>query len=449
VICITSEINKKKHDKIQVRRIGKRNILSILFLGTAGQIAWSVENSWFNTFVFDRITTDPTPVAWMVAVSAITATITTIFMGILSDRTSGKWGKRKPFIVFGYILWGLITAIYPMVEWIQMIGVAILIVIMTDAVMTFFGSMANDAAYNAWLTDIGHSSNRNRIQSINSITIYVAAITSLVAAGVIIDIFGYFVFFYILGGVVTITGVIATFLIESTPIEKDRLKIEKSFLKEFADIMNPRILKENRILFLLFLSMALGSIGSQVYMPYLFIYMEHYIGFSKTELSIFGALFLLLTVVILIIAGIYSHRINRKTLVVIGSILGALLTILLGFTSFLTQGNSSLRIMSFLLYFLATIPSLASSVAFGGWIFDNYPEGDVGKFQGIRMIFAVLIPMVLGPPIGSVIISTFGIPIAEGYIPTPEIFIFGGLISLLSVIPIFFISKSEGRINLE
>jgi len=65
------------------------------------------------------------------------------------------------------------------------------------------------------------------------------------------------------------------------------------------------------------------------------------------------------------------------------------------------------------------------------------------------MIFMVLIPMVLGPPIGSAIISTFGIPIAEGFIPTPEIFIFGGLISLLSVIPIFFISKSEGQINLE
>ncbi|GAH01343.1 unnamed protein product, partial [marine sediment metagenome] len=215
-----SEENKHKPGRIQVRRIGRRNILSILFLGTAGQIAWSVENSWFNTFVFDRITTDPTPVAWMVAVSAITATITTIIMGIRSDRISGKWGRRKPFIVFGYILWGVITAIYPMVEWIQSIGSAIVIVIVIDAIMTFFGSTANDAAYNAWLTDIGHSSNRNRIQSINNMTVYVAAITSLVVAGVIIDIFGYFVFFYILGGVVTITGVIAMFLIESIPVEK-------------------------------------------------------------------------------------------------------------------------------------------------------------------------------------------------------------------------------------
>ena len=444
-----SDDNKQKRGISQVRRIGKRNILSILFLGTAGQIAWSVENSWFNTFVFDRITTDPTPVAWMVAVSAITATITTIIMGVRSDRTSGKWGKRKPFIVFGYILWGIITAIYPMVEWIQTTGIVILMVIITDAIMTFFGSTANDAAYNAWLTDIGHSSNRNRIQSINNMTVYVAAITSLVAAGVIIDVFGYFVFFYILGGVVTITGVIATFLIESTPIEKDQLKFEKSFLKEFSDLVNPKILKENRILFLLFLSMALGSIGSQVYMPYLFIYMEHYIGFSKTELSVFGAFFLLLTVVILVITGIYSHRVNRKTLVVIGSILGAMLMILLGFISLLVGGNSPIAVLIFLLYFLATIPSLVSSVAFGGWIFDNYPEGNIGKFQGIRMIFAVLIPMVLGPPIGSAIISTFGIPIADGYIPTPEIFIFGGLISLLSVIPIIFISKSEGQIKLD
>ena len=84
-------------------------------LALTGQIAWAVENSWFNTFVFDTITPDPRPVAWMVAASAITATLTTLLMGTLSDRTRSRWGKRRPYILTGYCLWGLATILFPMV----------------------------------------------------------------------------------------------------------------------------------------------------------------------------------------------------------------------------------------------------------------------------------------------------------------------------------------------
>ena len=34
--------------------------------------------------------------------------------------------------------------------------------------MTFFGSSANDACYNAYLTDISNDSNRGKIEGINS-----------------------------------------------------------------------------------------------------------------------------------------------------------------------------------------------------------------------------------------------------------------------------------------
>ena len=67
-------------------------------LAVTGQIAWAVENSWFNTFVYDMLTPDPRPVAWMVAASAIMATLTTLLMGTLSDRTRSRVGRRKPYI---------------------------------------------------------------------------------------------------------------------------------------------------------------------------------------------------------------------------------------------------------------------------------------------------------------------------------------------------------------
>ena len=63
--------------------ITSRTWIVMLALALVGQIAWAVENSWFNTFVFDTITPDPRPVAWMVAASAITATLTTLLMGLL------------------------------------------------------------------------------------------------------------------------------------------------------------------------------------------------------------------------------------------------------------------------------------------------------------------------------------------------------------------------------
>ena len=121
----------------------------MLALSLVGQIAWAVENSWFNTFVYDTITPDPRPVAWMVAGSAVTATITTLVMGTLSDRTRSRWGKRRPYILIGYVLWGLSTILFPTVAYIKITAVAVAMVVAADSLMTFFGSTANDAAVSA------------------------------------------------------------------------------------------------------------------------------------------------------------------------------------------------------------------------------------------------------------------------------------------------------------
>ena len=91
---------------------------------------------------------------------------------------------------------------------------------------------------------------------------------------------------------------------------------------------------------------------------------------------------------------------------------------------------------------------MIATITLFAWIQDNYPEGEIGKSQGIRLVFMVLLPMVIGPPIGAFIVQTFGIPTIlngiPGFIPTPEIFIFRGLVALLAIIPLLFISKQEG-----
>jgi len=409
----------------------------IFMLGISGQIAWAVENTWFNTFVFDTLTPDPQPIAWMVAASAITATLTAYVLGAYSDRTKSKWGRRKPYIVFGYIFWGILTAIFPTVSSLQPVGFAIIMVIVADSVMTFFGSAANDAAFNAWVTDITDTTNRDRLQGVLSVTMLIANLVALGLAGFIIDSYGYFVFFYTLGGFVTLTGIISTLIIEDPVTE---ITERKPIFRDMVDSLRPKTVRENKTLYLLLGYLALTGIAMQISAPFDFIYIEHYLGISKTMISVLGALLIPVGVVLSLIYSSKSHKFNRKKILAV-----------VPFLLFLTSiGMYFVRDFTWLVivYLPLSLIGMIATITLFAWIQDNYPEGEIGKFQGIRLVFMVLLPMVIGPPIGAFIVQTFGIPTIlngiPGFIPTPEIFIFRGLVALLAIIPILFISKQEG-----
>ena len=50
-------------------------------MGLAGQICWNIENQWFNTFVYAKISGDVNIVTSMVMVSALVTTISTFSSG--------------------------------------------------------------------------------------------------------------------------------------------------------------------------------------------------------------------------------------------------------------------------------------------------------------------------------------------------------------------------------
>ena len=62
-----------------------------------GQVAWVMENMYFNVFIYQEFHASADAISAMVAASALTATLTTLLMGALSD----KLGRRKSFICIG------------------------------------------------------------------------------------------------------------------------------------------------------------------------------------------------------------------------------------------------------------------------------------------------------------------------------------------------------------
>jgi MFS family permease len=418
-------------------RITTRTWFVMTALALTGQIAWAVENSWFNTFVYDTITPDPRPVAWMVAGSAITATLTTLLMGTLSDRTRSRWGRRRPFILFGYILWGISTVLFPTVAYIKVSSLAIVMVVVADSLMTFFGSTANDAAFNAWTTDIATSDTRGRVEGVLNLSVFLAQIVAMVAAGMLIDSLGYFVFFYLLGGIVTVVGLVAGSLLHDvdTPLEKP----SRSFWAEFADLFNLDTLRQNRQLFILLLFIMVSSIGMEVSFPYLIVYLNNFVGVTKSEFSIIGGAVMVGSAVLAIPFRILADKWNKRNMIAVAIVASSLGGILLSLVR-------SLPLLA-LTGLLWQAFSVASSIASVAWLKDLLPEQNRGKFLGIRMIFWIAIPMVVGPWLGSTLIQNFGIPTVTngqaGFVPVPIIFQVGSVISLLALIPLAFINDKR------
>jgi len=407
-------------------------------LSLSGQIAWGVENAWFNTFVFDTLTPNPRPIAWMVAISAITATVTTLLIGTLSDRTFTRMGRRRPYILFGYILWGIVTALFPTVSLLRPIGLAVFMVILADAIMTFFGSAANDASFRAWTTDITDKTNRGRVEGLIQMSVFVSFIITTALAGMVIEKYGYFVFFYSLGGLVTLTGLIGGLLLKDAPVSQvEQFQQRDPYWREVFNTFRFSIVRENRILFLLFLAILVNAIAWQVTFPYLLIYIEHFLGYDKGTMGLIMGGVLVITALSTIPLGILVDKIPRRTFTLWMVLLSSVTTLIFS----LARGIPFLVIAGT----LQTMTMAAFGIVAGAWLMDLYPEQQRGQFQGVRMIFMVMLPMVIGPAIGSFLIHSYGIPTIlngeAGFIPTPVIYYMAAAINLLAIIPLVRIPK--------
>ncbi len=258
-------------------KLTKRVWASFLLLGLVGQLAWTIENMYFNVFLYNTISTDPNNIAIMVAASAIVATLTTLLMGALSD----KLGRRKLFISTGYMLWGLSTMAFGFISvesiaaWfpaVNAVATAATILIVMDCVMTFFGSTANDAAFNAYITDVTGKDNRGKVESVLAVFPLISMLIIFGAFDPMTQQGRWKEFFTIFGIMVLATGIISFVLLKDKKIEKKNVPYFKNLIYGFR----PSVIRENPLLYLALCAFCLFSVAVQIFFPYLIIYLQNY-----------------------------------------------------------------------------------------------------------------------------------------------------------------------------
>ena len=377
-------------------KLSPRFWCALTLFSLVGQVAWVVENMYLNVFIYNMFNATASDISTMVAASAISAALTTILIGALSDRV----GKRKLFMCAGYILWGISILGFCFIRvdqantgaWLTVSSsaVAVSLVIILDCLMTFFGSSANDAAFNAWLTDSTDNTNRGAAEGINSMMPLVA----------ILVVFGGFMFFdltvaeswtwifAIIGAVVIAIGILGIFLI------KDPVKCVKSETGYFQNIIygfRPSTVRGNGSLYFYLAAFILFNISIQIFMPYLIIYYEKSLGMADYVFIMAPAI-----VLASVATALWGKVYDKKGFDFSGFI--AISSLMLGYVFlYLFKGTALVFIGS--LFMMCGY--LCGMAVFGAKIRDLTPDGKAGMLQGVRICSQVLIPGVIGPKIGS------------------------------------------------
>lgn len=424
-------------------RLSARTWTTIVLVGLVGQLAWTVENMYLNVFVYNTISTDPTVLATLVAASAIAATVATMFVGAWSDRT----GMRRPFIAIGYILWGAVTATFGLVQphlpagadaaaIAQATGFAIVAIVTLDCIMSVFGSGANDAAFNAWVTDVTGTANRGRVDSVLAIMPLMGMLIVFGALDPLTQQGRWELFFAIVGGATAIVGLIAWFLVrDDATLEK----LQGGYLQSLLHGLRPSTVRRHPRLYVTLLVVAVLGISSQVYLPYLIIYIQRYLHIDGYAI-VLGAT-LILASVISVLGGRIIDRIGKLRAITPATLLLVAMFFARDMLSVIAAGTVMMAGMM-----LAGAAAAAS-------VRDATPLDRVGMVQGLRMIALVLVPMLIGPFIGAAVIiganETYVDLGITKQVPTPWMFLVAAVIALLVLIPVAVLRRSPQTLTEE
>ena len=416
--------------------------LALTLFSLIGQVAWVVENMYLNVFIYKMFNATAADISNMVAASAVAATLTTLLIGALSD----KIGKRKLFICGGYILWGIsifsfiflkteiISSVFPMVTSAAALGASLTIIF--DCIMTFFGSSANDAAFNAWLTDSTDSTNRGAAEGINSMMPLIATIA----------VFGGFMFldldksdswtiiFAVIGIIVLLVGILGIFIIKDTNVKPS----ETGYFKNVVYGFLPSVIKENSRLYITLIASMIFTVSVQIFMPYLILYYEVSLGMENYVLIMAPAV-IIAAVVTFLWGKVYDKKGFNFTYIF------SFLWLVIGYLLLFFFKSGALVLIGSLFMMSGF---LSSGAVFGAKIRDLTPEGKAGRFQGVRIFSQVMIPGIVGPYIGKTVLrNAETITNNDGttsFVPNENIFL-ASFVVLLVLAVVLLVTKEKNK----
>lgn len=391
------------------------------------------------------------------SLAAVVSGITTFVMGTLSE----KMKNRKLFISTGYIIWGIVMIAFSFVrggnigryfmltEMSEIITLTALLVIAFSLILAFLRSTSGDAAFNSWVTEVSTPETSAKIET-------TFTIMGFVSTGVIIYLTSsaqsgqrdYSDIFILLGTLAIVAGAIGFVLIENPRQYKNLKKNKKEEPISWSHLFysfKPSTVKKYSNLYLILSSGCLFNCAFQVFYPYLFIYLASVVAPANKDFNFLSAKVIICAVIAIITVVVAVRKLmmayaKNKAVSFIPSVLCLIVGLLI-----LSSTKNILGIIIGLAP--ALIGYIIIMIQFGATVRDNIPQDKIGLFQGIRKVFLVLIPMIVGPTLGNIAAKNSDITYMENglekVLPTENMFLYAAVVATLIFIPMLAFLKKD------
>jgi MFS family permease len=316
--------------------------------------------------------------------------------------------------------------------------------------MTFFGSSANDACFNAWLTDSTTSENRGMAEGINAMMPLMAILVVFGGAmllpqhekapsaeGIISTNTYWSIIFGVIGAIVIVIGILGFFIIKEPKVEP----VKESYFGGIIYGFRPKTIKQNPRLYVSLLAFIIFNISIQIFMPYLIIYYQ--VSLQMTDYVLIMAPAIILAGIATAFYGRYYDKVGFFK-----SLIPTLLSLSLGYVLLFFFRDT---IMVFLGSLFMMTGYLTGMAVFGAMIRDYTPSGKAGAFQGLRIVGQVLVPGIIGPAIGAAVLANADVIIGgdgtQSFIPNQNIFIAALVASIFAFALVFVIRAISKKAN--
>jgi len=382
--------------------------MAILGIGWFGfQFFWGLHTGAIPLFL-KNFTDSKFEISLVLSLAGVAGCIVPPIVGYFSDRSFGRFGRRRPYIFFGILGVSLCLAIMPHMT---MFGMVALIA----GVMYFLLRIA-ETPYLSLLPDVTPPEQRSTASGVMNLLGTLGLITCF---GICLTIWEKHPTeaFYLVSAVCFGMVLVTVALISEPDAPPDTTPETASPLAYLRGVV------EETNVMKFFVAQFFWWLGFWMVTAFVVLFLVEELGVSEGDSFKALILFSLVATIFMVPLGILGDRLGRKGILSVMLVLWALSEVLVGFSQNLTQ--------ALILIPLTAIPYAAVMGIGLAYMLDLIPQARTAEFVGFSII-SVAAAQIIGPLIGGKLIDTLGY---RSIFPATAAFMFVGFILLQLVGP--------------